>query len=38
MPGGRALVSSTLTLPDAKLGNLKKVRPAIFDTLTSLET
>ena len=37
MPGGRALVSSTLTLPEAKVTSLKNIRPAIFDALTSLE-
>jgi predicted glutamine amidotransferase len=37
MPGGRALVSSTLTLADAKLNNLTKIREATFDALTSLE-
>jgi hypothetical protein len=37
MPGGRALVSSTLTLPDAKLVNLVNIQPAIFDKLVSLE-
>jgi hypothetical protein len=37
IPGGRALVSSTLTLPEAKLNNLTNIRPAVFDALTSLE-
>jgi len=37
MPGGRALVSSTLTLPDAKLDNLKNIKPAVFDKLIRLE-
>ena len=37
MPGGRALVSSTLTLPDAGVKNLTKIRAATFDTLTNLE-
>ena len=33
MPGGRALMSSTLTLPDAKLTSLKEIHPAKFDEL-----
>jgi len=37
MPGGRALVSSTLTLPGAKLNNLANIQPAVFDRLISLE-
>jgi glutamine amidotransferase len=37
MPGGRALVSSTLTLPEAGLANLKNVRPAIFEQLMDLD-
>jgi predicted glutamine amidotransferase len=37
MPGGRAIVSSTMTLPDAKLGSLTKIQPAVFDKLISLE-
>jgi hypothetical protein len=37
MPGGRALVSSTLTLPGAKLTNLANIQPAVFDKLTSLD-
>jgi len=37
MPGGRALVSSTMTLPEAKMSNLKNVQPAKFDELLSLE-
>jgi predicted glutamine amidotransferase len=38
MSGGRALVSSTLTLPEAKVTSLKDVRPATFDKLISLES
>jgi predicted glutamine amidotransferase len=38
MPGGRALVSSTLTIPEAKLNNLANIRPAVFDKLISLDT
>ena len=38
MPGGRALVSSTLTMPDAGLNNLANVQPAVFDKLISLDT
>ncbi len=37
MPGGRALVSSTITLPDAKVTSLKNICPATFDKLISLE-
>lgn len=37
MPGGRALVSSTITLPGASLVNLTNVRPAVFGKLISLE-
>ena len=37
MPGGRALVSSTLTLPDAKLKNLANIQPAVFDKLIRQE-
>jgi hypothetical protein len=37
MPGGRALVSSTLTMPGAKLKNLANIQPAIFDKLISLD-
>jgi predicted glutamine amidotransferase len=37
MPGGRALVSSTLTLPGAKLSNLANIQPAPFDELTRLD-
>lgn len=37
MPGGRALVSSTMTLPEAGVTSLKNTRPAAFDKLTSLE-
>lgn len=36
MPGGRALVSSTLTMPGAKLKNLANIQPAVFDKLISL--
>lgn len=36
MPGGHALVSSTLTLNEAKVGDLRDVRPAEFDALTTL--
>ena len=38
MPGGRALVSSTLTMPGAKLKNLSNIQPAVFDKLISLDT
>jgi predicted glutamine amidotransferase len=38
MPGGHALVSSTLTMPDAKLKNLANIQPAVFDKLISLDT
>lgn len=37
MPGGRALVSSTMTLPDAKMVNLKTPNPAPRGVLTALE-
>ena len=37
MPNGRALMSSTMTLPDAKLTSLKDIQPAKFDQLISLE-
>lgn len=37
MPGGRALVSSTLTMPDARLKNLTNIRPAVFDKLIRLD-
>jgi predicted glutamine amidotransferase len=37
MPGGRALVSSTLTLPDAKLDNLKNIKAAVFDKLICMD-
>lgn len=37
MPGGRALVSSTLTLPDAKPDKLANIQPAVFDKLISLD-
>jgi predicted glutamine amidotransferase len=36
MPSGRALVSSTMTLPEAKMGSLKNVCPAKFDELMNL--
>jgi predicted glutamine amidotransferase len=38
MPGGRALVSSTMTLSEAKVISLKDVQPATFDRLTTLES
>ncbi len=38
MPGGRALVSSTLTMPDAKPKNLANIQPAVFDKLIRLDT
>jgi predicted glutamine amidotransferase len=37
MPGGRALVSSTMKLPEANVTSLKEIRPAKFDKLTGLE-
>jgi len=37
MPGGRALVSSTLTLPAAKLDKLANIQPAVFDKLIRLD-
>lgn len=37
MPGGRALVSSTLTFADANLTALKDVQPAELDILRTLE-
>jgi hypothetical protein len=37
MPGGRALVLSTLTMPDAKLKNLSNIQPAVFDKLINLD-
>jgi hypothetical protein len=36
MSGGRALVSSTMTLPEAGLKNLANLRPAVFDSLEVL--
>ena len=36
MPGGRALVSSTFTMPGAKFKNLANIQPAVFDKLVSL--
>jgi hypothetical protein len=37
MPGGWALVSSTLTMPDAKLKNLANIQEAVFEKLISLD-
>lgn len=37
MPGGRALVSSTMKLPEANVASLKNIQPAIFDKLINLE-
>ncbi len=37
MPGGRALISSTLKLPGAQLTNLSDIQPATFDKLMSLD-
>ncbi len=37
MPGGQALVSSTLTMPDARLKNLANIQPAVFDKLINLD-
>lgn len=37
MPGGRALVSSTLTLPAAKLDKLANIQPAVFDKVIRLD-
>lgn len=37
MPGGRTLVSSTLTMPDAGLKNLANIQPAGFDKLIQLD-
>jgi len=36
MPGGRALVSSTFTLEEAKIAELRDIQPANFDALTTL--
>jgi predicted glutamine amidotransferase len=36
MPGGTALVSSTFTLDDARVEELKDIRPAEFDALVTL--
>ena len=36
MPGGRALVSSTLTFPAAKPGKLANIQPAVFDKVIAL--
>lgn len=38
MPGGRALVSSTLTLPAAGLDSLTNLKPAVFDKLIRLDS
>jgi predicted glutamine amidotransferase len=38
MPGGRALMSSTMTLPDAKPTGLKEIQDAKFDQLIKLES
>ncbi len=38
MPEGRALVSSTLTMNDAKIGELTNIAPAEFDTLAPLDS
>jgi predicted glutamine amidotransferase len=38
MPGGRALVSSTITLDGAKVKGMSKIVPAVFETITSLES
>ena len=37
MPGGRALVSSTLTMSGAKPDHLKNIRPAVFEKLMNLD-
>jgi len=37
MPGGRALVSSTLTFPAAKPAKLTNIQPAVFDKVIALE-
>jgi predicted glutamine amidotransferase len=37
MAGGRALISSTLALPEAQLRNLTSIQPAVFDKLMKLE-
>jgi len=37
MPGGRALVSSTLTMEGAKVSTLTDIQPAQFDVLSPLE-
>jgi predicted glutamine amidotransferase len=36
MPGGRALVSSTMTFSEAKMGSLTNIEPAKFDELMKL--
>lgn len=38
MPGGRALVSSTITMDCARVKGMSKIVPAVFETLTSLES
>ena len=38
MPGGRALVSSTITMDGVKVKGMSKIVPAVFQTLTSLES
>jgi hypothetical protein len=37
LPGGKALMSSTMTLPEAGLANKKNLRQANFEKLTNLE-
>jgi predicted glutamine amidotransferase len=37
MPGGEALVSSTITMPGAKVESMTNIRPANFDNLSPLE-
>lgn len=37
MPGGRALVSSTITLEDARVSSLTDIKPAEFDVLATLD-
>ena len=36
MPGGRAVVSSTMTLRDAEVSTLKEIKPAEFDSLETI--
>lgn len=38
MPGGHAVVSSTMTLPEAGVTSLKEIRAANFDKLANLES